>query len=77
MTQIHPIYTHLPLLLGASALGLVGKAERDMPLVVLVELHKDNDEADELDGIEDETNGEGDLFQDYGLTIHKNHEWQP
>ena len=70
MTQIHPIYTHLPLLLGASALGLFGQAESDVPLVVLVQLYKDDDEADELDGVEDETYGEGDLVQDCQIVIN-------
>ena len=36
-----------------------------MPLVVLVELHEDDDEADELDRVEDEADGERDLVQGY------------
>ena len=41
-----------------------------MPLVVLVQLYKDDDEADELDGVEDETYGEGDLVQDCQIVIN-------
>ena len=59
------IVCHLPLLLGAGALGLVGQAEGHVPLVVLVELHEDDDEADELDRVEDEAHGERDLVQGY------------
>ena len=58
-------YCHLPLLLGAGALGLVDQAEGHVPLVVLVELHEDDDEADELDRVEDEAHGERDLDQGY------------
>ena len=34
-----------------------------MPLVVFVELHEDDDEADELDRVEDEAHGERDFDQ--------------
>ena len=40
-----------------------------MPLVVFEQLDEDDDEADELDGVEDEAHGEGDLTQGCQVVI--------
>ena len=52
-----------PLLLRAGSVGLVGQAELHVPLVVLVQLHEDHHEADELDGVQGEAHRDGNLHQ--------------
>ena len=55
-----------------------------MPLVVFEQLDEDDDEADELDGVEDEAHGEGDLTQGCQVVILtlitkkvRTNEWSP